>query len=158
MKNLITIACLVIAMFCFVGCSKKSGTSPKTNLSIEGKWTEDSATFVSYKNSQIIGISREPTPDGSYRQFNSNGTAIDYWPPYQSYPGVSVHITYVLSGSKLTLNYPAFQAGGDSFDPYTDEWTVLTLNEHQLAIKYTDAGVDGTDPANALIQYYYFSR
>ena len=162
MKNLVTIAYVAIAMCYFAGCSKKPGTSPVTKVSIEGKWIEDSAKFVQYKNSQVQGTSNEPAPDGSYLQFNVDGTGAYYEPATQtqtgSYPAITVNITYTLSESTLSLNYPAYQAGGESYDPYTDVWTVLSLNEHQLALKYTDAGVSGTDPANALIQYFYYSR
>lgn len=159
MKTLITITCLGIAMFFFISCSKKSGTSPVTKNSVEGKWTEDSATFVSYKDSQIKYTSKENTPTGEYFQLNSNGTGIDYSPPYQTYPSQTIHITYSLTGSTLDLIYPAYQdVDGESYDARTDVWTVLTLNEHQLAIKYVDAGPDGTDLANAFIQYFYYSR
>lgn len=139
-----------------VGCSKKSNTSPSTKTSIEGKWTEDSVTIISYVNSKITNTYKESTPDGSFRQFNANGTAIDYLPADQSYPAVSVQITYALSNSILTLNYPAYQAEGSTFSAYTDTWTILTLNDHNLAIRYSDNGSDVSN--NADVQYFYYSR
>jgi hypothetical protein len=156
MKTLITITYFGIAMLCFVGCSKKSGTSPVTKNSIEGKWTEDSVTIITYKDAKITNNYKETTPDGTYWQFNANGKAVDHWPPFQSYAAVDVQLTYIISGSTLTLNYPAFQAQGTAYDAWTDVWTVLTLNEHTLAIRYSDNGSDISN--NAIVQYFYYSR
>jgi hypothetical protein len=83
MKNLIIITCLVMAIFCFFGCSKKSDSAPVTKAAIEGKWTEDSATFVVYKNSVIVNTQKESTPDGSWRQFDADGKGLDYQPATQ---------------------------------------------------------------------------
>ena len=154
MKNLTTIIiCFSIALFCFLGCSKKSDTPSVAKITIQGKWSEDSVTIITYKNNKITNTYKESKPDGSSLQFNSNGTGIQVVPAYQSYPAVRVNITYSLSGSDLMLNYPAYEASGGSFEARTDKWTILTLTDHKLAMEYIDAVPNGS-----INQYFYYSR
>jgi len=163
MKNLIIIACFGMVLFFTFGCGKKGETPPATINLIQGKWTEDSALFVTYKNSVVSGTSKESTPDGSYFQFNANDKGINYQPAFQvqgvTYPAITLNITYTLVQSKLSLNYPSYTSGGFSYDPYTDLWTVLKLTDHQLAIRYSDdENNGGGDTGNDFVQYFYFSR
>ncbi|MDP9078456.1 MAG: hypothetical protein M3O71_13570 [Bacteroidota bacterium] len=67
--TLIKLLFIVVAAFCFLGCSKKSNISPAI-ASITGKWniTADTSQTVGYAPYIIVGINLP------YFQFNADGS------------------------------------------------------------------------------------
>ncbi|HEY8931648.1 MAG TPA: hypothetical protein VIM55_20770 [Mucilaginibacter sp.] len=158
MKRLPAILCLSITLLCLVACSKKSEPPPVNKISIVGKWNEDSLKVVYSQNGNITDTHNESTSDGSYRQFNSDATGIDYFPQIGSFPSTTIQITYSVTGDKLDMNYPAFTYSGLTFPAETQHWTISMMTVHNLEIVFISSSTDENGVVTKGTQHWYFSR
>lgn len=153
MKNLRTLICLLAAFTALYGCSKTS-----TNTLIVGKWYESTARIDSVKNGQTTTISAGSSPDGSYLQLNANGTGTVYDPPYNGYADTTITITYTLSASTLTLNYPAYDVYGYSYQAHSVPWSIISVTSKELNLKYTRTGGNPNTAAGEFEEYISFTK
>lgn len=156
--NRSTIALLFALPLLLLSCSKKSETTSQPTPAIVGKWVFVSDSITLYKNGKLVSVDKTDNGSiGSYRQFNKDGSGIDYSPAIAPYPAYSIALTYSVTASKLTLNYPAYEAWDIAFAARSEDWEIITLTDNQLGIKLvdTEAVSGGTETTT---QYFYYSK
>jgi hypothetical protein len=138
MKHLLLI---IICLIILTGCSKKNDAS-KQPL-IVGHWDYAKDSVSTYFADTLFNTSITEA-QGSYYQFNADGTGLIYFNP----EGLTSNITYQVNGSNLTIHFAASRTNsGIAIPAYTAIPKITSLTAHQLVIVY-DSGIIATNASN----------